>query len=55
MSGAAREAETVVVVDDDPEMRRLLLDALTGDGFAVREEPGGASLIASLERAPVAA
>lgn len=41
---------TVVVVDDDPEMRRLLLDALAHDGFAARAEAGGEALIASLER-----
>lgn len=40
---------TVMVVDDDPEMRRLLRDALAQDGFLVREEAGGESLIDALE------
>jgi two-component system response regulator GlrR len=39
-----------MVVDDDAEMRRLLRDALTQDGYRVREELGGESLIDALER-----
>lgn len=33
-------AETIMVVDDDPEMRAVLRDVLTHEGFRVHEEPG---------------
>lgn len=32
--------ETIMVVDDDPEMRAVLRDVLTHEGFRVHEEPG---------------
>jgi two-component system response regulator GlrR len=41
---------TVLVVEDDPEMRRLLSDALGQDGFRVWEETGSDSLVDALER-----
>jgi FixJ family two-component response regulator len=33
-------AETIMVIDDDPEMRAVLRDVLTHEGFRVHEEPG---------------
>ena len=43
---------SVMIVDDDAEMRALLRDALERDGFDVREDSGGA-LVPLLEwRAP---
>lgn len=36
----AGRAETIMVIDDDPEMRAVLRDVLTHEGFRVHEEPG---------------
>jgi FixJ family two-component response regulator len=36
----AGRAETIMVIDDDPEMRAVLRDVLTHEGFHVHEEPG---------------
>jgi DNA-binding response OmpR family regulator len=38
----------VVVADDDPEMRRLVADALKKDGYDVVEEPDGGRLLVRL-------
>jgi DNA-binding NtrC family response regulator len=38
-----------MVIDDDAEMRAVLRDVLTGDGFTVHEEPGGEQIVATLE------
>jgi two-component system response regulator GlrR len=43
-------SSTVLVVEDDPEMRRLLRDALGQDGFLVWEETSADSLVEALER-----
>lgn len=45
----------ILVIDDDPEMRAVLRDVLTRDGFAVHEEEGGARVVAALERLAPAA
>jgi DNA-binding response OmpR family regulator len=34
------DGEIILVVDDDPEMRAVLRDVLTHEGFRVHEEPG---------------
>lgn len=39
------ERLSVMIVDDDPEMRALLRDALEQEGFRVREHPSGDQLI----------
>jgi DNA-binding NtrC family response regulator len=41
---------TVMIVDDDAEMRRLLRDSLALAGIAVREQASGQSLIEALEQ-----
>jgi len=35
----------ILVADDDPEMRRLVVDALRADGYDVREASSGAGLL----------
>ena len=39
----AGESRSVVVADDDPEVRRLLHEYLEGCGFAVLEQQSGLS------------
>jgi len=41
-----------MVIDDDPEMRALLRDLLTREGFRVRETPGSEHVIPALEGDP---
>jgi DNA-binding response OmpR family regulator len=43
----------ILVVDDDPKVRRLLRRCLEGEGFAVSEAKGGQELRACLERCSV--
>jgi DNA-binding NtrC family response regulator len=45
----ARHTTTVLVVDDDPEMRRLLRAFLERDGLRVLEEASGEAAIAVVE------
>ena len=45
-------APTVLVVDDDAEMRALLRDVLGRDGFRVCEHSSGDGLVPLLEGAP---
>jgi len=45
--------ERVLVVDDDPPLRRMLERTLTAEGFEVASAPdGGAALVAAERRAP---
>ena len=41
---------SVMIVDDDAEMRALLRDVLARDGFHVREQSSGEGLVPLLER-----
>ena len=41
----------ILVVDDDPDMRSLLQEALEREGFAVSTEATGSAVIAAVERA----
>ena len=47
--GAARP---ILVVEDDSPVRRLLVWALTDEGYAVREAPDGAVALARAQEAP---
>ena len=52
MSGSdtgARGAPTIVIADDDEEMRRVLADAFRGEGYATREVSDGSALAAYIE------
>jgi DNA-binding response OmpR family regulator len=40
----------VLIVDDDPHLRKLLAATLDGAGYTIWEEPGGAEALAALER-----
>jgi hypothetical protein len=53
-SGAhpAVDAPTVLVVDDEPEVRTLVSEILRGAGYRVVAAPDGAAALALLERAP---
>jgi DNA-binding response OmpR family regulator len=46
--------ESILVVDDDPKMRKLLRACLEADGFAVLEAGDHAAALAALEAGPVA-
>ena len=45
-------AKSILVVEDDPALRRLFTTALTLAGFEVREAPNGYEAIHSVERLP---
>lgn len=42
----------ILVVDDDPKMRRLLRNCFEGEGFGVAEAEDGASALAAMEAGP---
>src|SRR5687767_13012406 len=46
-------AGTILVVDDDPEIRAVLADAMLGSGHAVRTAASAEQALAVLERAPL--
>ena len=48
-SRAAQARPAIVIVDDDPQMRKLLRDLLTDKGMSVREAEDGEHLIETLE------
>ncbi len=43
-SGAGGQSELILLVDDDPEIRQLIGDFLTGHGFRVAEAGSGAEM-----------
>jgi DNA-binding response OmpR family regulator len=45
--------DTILVVDDDPKMRKLLRNCLEAEGFGVAEAKDGASALAVIEAEPV--
>jgi len=45
-------SRTILVVDDDPHIRQLLVFALTKAGLEVREAPDGEQALASVEASP---
>jgi CheY-like chemotaxis protein len=49
----SENAETVLVVEDDPRVRELSLQRVEGLGYVVLEAPNAAAAIALLEREPV--
>ena len=40
----------VLIVDDDPHIRKLLVATLSGAGYSVREAPGGVEAVSAMER-----
>jgi len=51
-SGSETVAETVVIADDDPDVRMILTDQFTAAGYAVRTAAHGAEAIALLQEIP---
>jgi DNA-binding response OmpR family regulator len=49
----AMREDTILVVDDDPKMRRLLRNCFEAEGFGVSEAEDGASALAAIEAGPV--
>ena len=49
---ATERALNCLVVDDEPNLRRILVRLLTGEGFACREAGNGAEALRELEREP---
>lgn len=45
-------ASLILVVDDDPEVREMVVDVLSGNGFDVLEAESGEAALALLEREP---
>lgn len=48
--GSPSSAERVLVVDDDPPLRRMLQRSLTAEGFTVTLAPDGAAALVAAER-----
>jgi CheY-like chemotaxis protein len=46
-------APIVLVVDDDPAVRQLLVDLLWGEGFVVRQAADGEEALLTLEATPI--
>ncbi len=51
MADAEPAAERVLVVDDDPPLRRMLARTLTAEGFAVTVAPDGGAALVEVQRA----
>jgi DNA-binding response OmpR family regulator len=51
MSSADRQ--TVLIVDDEPEVRALLRSGLEGEGYSILEAADGAQALALVERVPI--
>jgi CheY-like chemotaxis protein len=49
ISVTARSLPTVLLVEDDPVLRGVVHDLLTGEGYAVVEAPDGGAAILALE------
>lgn len=49
----AGDQQTILVVDDEPEVRTLLRTGLEGEGFAVVEAADGQQAMALIERLPI--
>jgi DNA-binding response OmpR family regulator len=49
----ADDQQTILIVDDEPEVRTLLRTGLEGEGFAVAEAADGREAMALLDKGPV--
>jgi two-component system OmpR family response regulator len=49
----ANDQQTILIVDDEPEVRTLLRTGLEGDGFAVAEAADGREAMALLDKLPI--
>lgn len=49
----AADQQTILIVDDEPEVRALLRTGLEGEGFSVFEAGDGAQALALVERLPI--
>ena len=52
MEGALTSRGRILVLDDDPVLKRIFVDVLRGEGFAVESAPDGAVALALAECAP---
>jgi len=52
MRGARTATRTILIVEDDPEVREICAQVLTDEGYAVHAAPDGVSGIAQLDRMP---
>lgn len=50
---SAAERQTILIVDDEPEVRTLLRTGLEGEGFSVLEAADGSQATALIERVPI--
>jgi len=49
----AADQQTILIVDDEPEVRTLLRTGLEGEGFSVLEAADGGQALALIERVPI--
>jgi len=47
-AGSSRSRPRILVAEDDPEMRRVVVDALKRDGYDVSEAPDGGRLLVAI-------
>ena len=52
MEGSLTSRGRILVLDDDPTLKRIFVDVLRGEGFAVESAPDGAVALALAECAP---
>jgi len=50
---SAAERQTILIVDDEPEVRTLLRTGLEGEGFSVLEASDGSQALTLIERVPI--